>query len=261
MPDLESDPFPYAPRVHYKNAPLFNVVCQLRFPPILRLEGQAPADFQEAIRGTFPLLERMQPPILSQIPPEILQGIQMQGGWTFLTEDRSISVGLSVDSISLTVAKYERWERFTELLYGPLVALERIYKPAFFTRIGLRYQDLILRSALGLDGVPWSMLFRSEIMGELSVPAIEENLEDARRVLRLKLPAIGASVLLQHGMGFRPDRGPEQGYMIDLDFYTTSKVEVSDAKQSIDNLHGGVGRAFRWCISDRLHAALDPVPL
>jgi hypothetical protein len=52
------DLFPDSARVIYGKAPLTGVVCQLRFPPILRIESAPPADFQDRIREQFPLLER-----------------------------------------------------------------------------------------------------------------------------------------------------------------------------------------------------------
>ena len=42
------------PRSHYPNAPIHEVICQLRFPTILTINTVEPADFQEAIREDFP---------------------------------------------------------------------------------------------------------------------------------------------------------------------------------------------------------------
>ena len=42
------------PRTLYGNAPVHEVICQLRFPTILSINNTEPADFQEAIRDAFP---------------------------------------------------------------------------------------------------------------------------------------------------------------------------------------------------------------
>lgn len=47
-------PFPEVKRVIYKKNPLHQVICQLRFPPILKVDAEIPSIFQEKIRGEFP---------------------------------------------------------------------------------------------------------------------------------------------------------------------------------------------------------------
>ena len=42
-----STPFPDTPRVVYNKNPLFEVLCQLRFPHILRIETEIPAAVPE----------------------------------------------------------------------------------------------------------------------------------------------------------------------------------------------------------------------
>ena len=47
-------------RSNYRNAPIHEVICQLRFPTILTINSVEPADFQEAIRDAFPQYARRQ---------------------------------------------------------------------------------------------------------------------------------------------------------------------------------------------------------
>lgn len=73
-------PFPNSPRVIYRKNPLEQVICQIRFPSILRIDTEIPAAFQELVRSQFPLFEERQeggieiPVELSeQLPREILR--------------------------------------------------------------------------------------------------------------------------------------------------------------------------------------------
>ena len=50
----EKMPFPEAERVVYRQNPLDRVVCQLKFPPILKIEREIPVEFQDRIRKDFP---------------------------------------------------------------------------------------------------------------------------------------------------------------------------------------------------------------
>jgi uncharacterized protein (TIGR04255 family) len=135
MNTISSDLFPHSPRVIYRKAPLEYVTCQLNFPPILRIDGQPPAEFQDRIRKAFPLVEREINPLLSQLPPEVVQALAAQvasGGYKFLTEDRSSAITLTSVSLSFGTNSYQRWERFHEQFRAPLSALLDIYQPSFF---------------------------------------------------------------------------------------------------------------------------------
>lgn len=261
MPASADDLFPPSPRVIYEHAPLIRVVCQLRYPSLLRIESRPPDEFQERIRGMFPLFERTPNPLPVDLPKEIAQLLRLQVSGTayeFLTEDRSTTVTLTPESLALTTTSYRQWEVFRDHLRTPLAALVDIYKPSFFTRVGLRYQDMIDRNAVGLRGRPWSQLLRREILGELALPNFEGSLEQiANRTIRLKLPDGTGSVLMRHGLA-QVQGSEEICYMIDFDFFTEQKTEVRNAEATLDHFNGIAGSAFRWCITDTLRDALGP---
>jgi uncharacterized protein (TIGR04255 family) len=163
---------------------------------------------------------------------------------------------LGVDALAVTTCRYTKWEDFRENLALALGALIGDYKPAFFTRVGLRYQNLIMRSDLGLDGVPWSQLLEPSIAGELALPNWEQHVQEFRNIIRCNLPT-GGAFLLQHGYGNRSGSS-EQGYIIDFDFYNDAKTEVNDGLTAANMLNRHSGSAFRACISKTLHDKLEP---
>ena len=139
MTAVAGDLFPPAPRVLYRKAPLVQVTCQLRFPALLRLESDLPADFQELIRGYFPLLERQtQIPLPLQLPPEVAEAFRAQAGlsgWRFLTEDKKTTLALSSDLLAFRYHELHNMAGF----FGPMasgVLGARIYlrSKLFFTR-------------------------------------------------------------------------------------------------------------------------------
>jgi uncharacterized protein (TIGR04255 family) len=262
MPQTADDFFPPSPRVIYSKSPLVEVICQLRFPPILRIESSPPAEFQERIRQVFPLFEKDSGLPMPNIPPEIakLIGGSLSGSTTnrFLSEDKTTFLNLNSESISLTTSNYTQWEAFKESLRLPLTALIDIYKPSFFTRIGLRYMDAVERDRLGLSGKKWSELLNPIILGELSQPAFEDNLlEEVQRIIRVKYPDGSGAIRLRHGLGQVGDN-PETCYTIDFDFYVERRTEIKDGEAVLDRFNTRAGRAFRWCITDTLHHALGP---
>jgi uncharacterized protein (TIGR04255 family) len=96
-------------------------------------------------------------------------------------------------------------------------------------------------------------------MGELSNPHFEKCLIGAFRVLNLRMPSDSESIVIQHGLATAVG-GTEVGYTVDLDFSLDKKTKVSDVGEILERLHGSVGRAFRWFITDELHGILDPAP-
>ena len=52
--------FPEKQEIKLKTAPLDEVICQVKFSPILSIAKELPTDFQEAIRNRFPGFEIQQ---------------------------------------------------------------------------------------------------------------------------------------------------------------------------------------------------------
>ena len=255
--------FPEVTRVLYGKATLHEVVCQVRFPADLRLEKDPPADFQQRIRATFPLLTRKTQSIVGGLPPEVAKAFEAvvpSPGtniiWQFATEDGKTRLELTKDNLTLISQNYERWEQFWEAFREPLDAFVELYKPPFIVRIGLRYKNLIRRSVLDLKDVPWRELLASHVSGELAVDGIGERAVQAARSLVLTLPEREAKVQLQHGFA-QIAGSDEQCYVIDCDFFV-ERSDVNHAHDAIVYLHQHAARYFRWCITDRLHEAMVP---
>jgi uncharacterized protein (TIGR04255 family) len=260
--------FPETPRVIYERNPLVEVICQLRFPPILRIDSDPPAAFQDTIRDQYPNFREVQPSV-PDLPKEIVKimgkDFPMRIGnvvYEFISSDEQWKISLARDFIALTAYKYERWEQFRNNLSMPLQALVNIYSPAFYTRIGLRYRDVIQRSNLGLVDKKWSELLMPHIAGELSSPNIAENVLHQKHdiLIRLQEQENNGLVHLQHGLGEEGESG-EKIYIIDSDFYSEKKTEKENAIQILDYFNKQAARLFRWCISNSLHDAMGPRPI
>lgn len=263
MLDDDDGLFPNSPRVIYERTPLRQVICQLRFPTILRITAETPATFQEKVRRKFPIFERQAPVVEGQqLPPEIAQLIASATGgevsYSFRTEDSAEQMTLGKDFIALTHNSYIQWEAFRESLLLGMEALVGAYDPTSYSRIGLRYINLLKRSVLGLDGRPWSELLHERIAGELALPWFEQA-EEARRLVRLKLGDNGDQLLFQHGLD--PGDAAEMCYGLDYDFYHQEKVSIDAALPILERLHDYSGKAFRWSIAGVVHESMGPRPI
>lgn len=260
---IDDLPFPEFDRILYDKNPLELVICELRFPPILRIETDLPSAFQEAVRAQFPLFADARPAGLAVGLPQELSNLlgamlpqNMPRTYEFRSADGSWQITLTRESLALTCRRYKRWEEFRAVLGKPFTALLEHYAPAFFSRVGLRYRDVIRRSKLGLADVPWNELLRQELAGEFH-SVLAPNIKLASHQLILSLSGGAAQVLIQHGIA--PGQGQDQEicYYIDNDF-SIERRETNDAMETLDYFSKQSWRLFRGCIGDRLHDAMGP---
>src|SRR5713226_7941427 len=113
-PHLEDpNPFPESDRVIYAHNPLESVICQLRFPAILKISAGPPADFQESLRRYYPLYREIPPiDIATGFPAELVSIIgnllPNQGSKTheLSTQDGNWQLTLTQESLALSCKKY-----------------------------------------------------------------------------------------------------------------------------------------------------------
>jgi uncharacterized protein (TIGR04255 family) len=137
----------------------------------------------------------------------------------------------------------------------PIEALTKLYAPAFFLRIGLRYRDRIDREKLGLQSVPWRELLRPEALGELGDDRIEPHVAHILRELLVRLSEDAGHVRVVHGL---QRDGERLTYIIDSDFFTDKQTDTKAVGNALDAFNRRAGHLFRWYISTRLHDAMDP---
>lgn len=257
--------FPESPRVVYEQNPLLEVICQLRFPTILSVQTRVPDEFQEDIRSEYSLYELRNPQ--ADMPPELKQLLERSSSEVhvakvhdFISADGEWKVSLSQDFIALSTRAYKDWREFVGRLKPVVEALTRRYKPAHITRTGLRYQDLLRPSVLGMSGRPWSDFLGEAIRGEFG----DQNLGSAITERMVAFTAsLGGQSSCQIKHGILDVEGDSSGtsercYLIDSDFFSSDRMEIDDVWDQLHEFNILAGRAFRWCISEEVHLALKP---
>lgn len=264
-------PFPEIIRVIYEKNPLDEVICQLRFPPILKIDANVPADFQEAIRNDFPKYSEKKEinvdvptGIKEEIPPEvlvrILQSSDAKTNYEFLTDDESWKVNLTRTFIALSTKKYLHWEEFIQKFNAPLKALNDIYSPMKYTRVGLRYINIIHRSKLGLTDVDWAKLIQPQVLGILGSDEIGNNVNSFESKYEILLSDSESFVRMRSKL-VKPKDNSELCYYIDNDFVNEKSTNIKDVLTKLDFLRKRGSRFFRWCIKEELHQAMEPKEL
>ena len=258
------------PRAQYRKAPAHEVICQLRSPTILSINTVEPADFQEAIRAEFPKYARRQdttPPKITLVngsAPKVEQQPPVIN-YHFLSADNQWKLNLTKDFIALSTLHYTGWEEFARHLDKPLAAFIKLYKPAYFQRVGLRYVNIFSRSSLGIEDAKWAELISPAYVGPLCQPdAMEENFLNCASDLLLQLDSscrakihAGPGRLKNTAQGAPQD--PEVKFIFDMDLSMGGDVPCTLSAAGLETLHGHATRIFEGAVTDRLRTAMGPV--
>ena len=260
--------FSHETRCIYQSNQLADVICQLRFPEILTIGANIPVDFQEAIRDEYPQYiakKEMPAPKLTGAPGNLT--VQKQPeiiNYQFTSADGVWRVNLTSKFISLTCAKYTCWEDFAKHLDKPLAAFIKIYKPAYFERVGLRYLNFISREALGLSHKTYAELIAPCYLG----PLAEDDVADqtvTRSTVDVEMALRGGCHLKLHaGPGLVTQKGQQQKevkFIFDQDLFMSGNIPVNMSAGAMQTLHSQAFSIFRGAITDTLHEAMDPTEI
>ena len=164
--------------------------------------------------------------------------------------------------ISLSCARYTCWEDFAGKLDKPLAAFIKIYKPAFFERVGLRYLNFFSRKALELEGVPFSQLFNPCYLGILGEEDVSETSASRSSVDAELALRSGCRVKLHAGPGF-VNRGGQQDkevkFIFDQDLFMGGNIPVNLCAGALQTIHAQAFSIFRDAISPTLHRSMEPI--
>ena len=251
----------------FRKPQLMEVICQLRFPEILTISTRVPADFQEAIRREFPQYRATK-----EVPaPRLVGGpgnftLQNQAeiiNYQFVSADGVWRVNLTSKFISLACNRYTTWEDFAQKLDLPLAAFIKIYEPAFFERVGLRYINAFSRKDLDLEGVPFRDLFQPCYLGVLAEDDVSET-ATGRSSMDLEMKIRGGASLKLHagpGMVKRPNMpdDKEVRFILDNDLFMGGNIPIKLSAGAMETLHQQADSVFLGALTPRMMEAMEPL--
>ncbi len=259
-------PFPTVDRVIYNKNPLDAVICQARFPTMLKIDTELPSAFQEKLSPQYIHLTEGQEVVIDiqmgskpSIPAEDIKQLTTPAikNYEFSSEDSKWKVNLTRNFISLSTTSYVRWEDFRDRFVSVLNAFIDVYNPVLFTRIGLRYMDIILRSKLGLVDMEWEELIKPPFLGVLASSELRDNVKHFQATFVIDLDDKQGEVRINTGTVKATESG-ETSFMIDSDFYELKREGKDELLNKLDYFHSKASGLFRMCITDKLHNAMEP---
>jgi uncharacterized protein (TIGR04255 family) len=249
--------FPSKPEVRLRNAPLVEVVCQVKFPIILRIVKENPVDFQERIRQRFTGY-RIEQGLSARLPaPGGQEEAATEGGtriFRFVAPDEQTQASLAVDFYALSTRRYRHWDDFAKDLSLIHEAAQAVYEPTYATRIGLRYINRITCANASVESFDEVLdLIHPDLTALLRSEAWTAPVE---MVSQLVIPDDGGRLAIRHGIG---EEESERFFALDYDYFETGQLPLEGLLARLERYHQVIYDAFRWSLGDRSLARFEPI--
>lgn len=262
-------PFPQVERVIYQPNSLDSVICQLRFPTILQIDQQPPATLQNRIREFYPIFKEnieavheinIQQPNM-ELNSQVINKSTFIKNYQFSTFEEDYKINLTNSFIALTTTKYKRWEDFSDKLDFVCKYFIDEYKPPFFTRIGLRYVNIIEREKYGLEDCSWRDLIDPKYLGFLG-EEYSERIKSYHSAYDIPLSEDKCGVKVVTTIGRRePNEDANKVFVIDSDFYCQKRTLTNEYLSQLSFLNSRSSRLIRMMVTEKLHKAMNPIPV
>ena len=122
--------------------PLVFVLAEFRFSPILEMEKYIPT-LQDELRQEFPFISTQQNQEFQISPSGI--GINNTTEWVLQSKSKKQAITLNSNRLVYVTSEYDRFDGFKRQCKKALEAFIKIVNPSLWLRIGLRYNDAIIK--------------------------------------------------------------------------------------------------------------------
>jgi uncharacterized protein (TIGR04255 family) len=249
--------FPKMQEIKLNKPPLDEVICQVRFLPILSIARELPTDFQESIRDRFPGFE-VQQGVLLQFPTTGVNEKPIMEPtpkiYRFLTADKRSSVALTTDFCAITTKSYCQWSTFIEDLNLVGNTVVKKYHPSHATRIGLRFINKFTRKNTKSKTIQEILaLFREELTCLIQTEAWQEPNDF---ISQMVLADNHAKLALRVGFG---KEQKEPFFVLDFDYFEDGQLRIENLTSIVQKYHAKIYDAFRWCLKNESLERFEPI--
>jgi uncharacterized protein (TIGR04255 family) len=227
---------PEAGSAHYAQNFIRLAVCELRFPTLFEVEAETPPlALSKALRKEYPTHE-----LLKNVNVN-LGGVAHSNAHAFRSKKARWSVTLRAAALSLETSRYDSFDEFAERLVFVLKAAEGTIDSDFFTRVGLRYINIVPCEPEA--AAEW---VNPALVGPLAAGTYGTVNEYWQRV---QGPTAVGGYTFTHGVQVQPGSPPRE-YLLDLDFFKED-VPVAETLSVVKKLHELEFSMFRWSLGPK----------
>jgi uncharacterized protein (TIGR04255 family) len=255
---------PPAPSFQLESHQLAQVLCQIRFSPVLRInQDESVIAFQEAVRPTYPRYAKQQGMSLLITPQGVQQQAVPAAQHRFDDSDGVFTAILTPDFVALETNQYTDIDDFVERVVTLAEAVQEHYAPAEIHRVGLRFinelrltspdpkdemRDAITPALLGATGTDELV---DAVTGAQQI--LELTGDDSRMLVRHGLNTQGGTTVEQLILSNQPN--PEHAhpfYLLDVDSYAERNVtySVEGIEATLREFNDDARSFFAWSVCE-----------
>src|ERR1039458_2183983 len=220
------------PRFVLERHQIAQVICQVRFSPVLRLQQQTEVvPFQEEIRDRYPGFSAERAVGFLITPQGVVQQDTGAQNYRFIDQEHGVMLVLGTDFVAIETRSYVEIEDIVTRMTEAVELTARLYQPPQRSRVGLRFTNEFRFESTDLSSRVRAA-FTPAILGPAGTDELASATEGTQSVLRLRS---SAGNLLQVLHGLNPQGGTtvppiaawpvpsipqEPFYLLDLDAYS-----------------------------------------
>lgn len=250
------------------SSPLVYMLAQVKLTSIEKLEDFIPS-LQERVRGTFP-----------HYLPVSYQGIQFnqQGQlshvnlkqWHFLDKGKQTGIVLDKQALTIHTSCYQQFQLIMDKFEKVLTSFHEIVKFSLFTRLGLRYINLIEEGLRDIGPGLQGFHLTGDLFKESQFLSKAETTQYSKvGMIKLQATHIGDKTVigdlpnicippdlseLVKPLTFQNYHEPQDNFLLlDLDHFSEVEedFDVNRIIESFSGLHEGVYQSFCQAVGDR----------
>lgn len=259
----------------YTNNQIKNVLLRLSYPTILKIDTEPPVAFQEEVKNSFPEYqvsgqqknEIVLPGQLNALPVMKVEKSRLH---TFSEESADVAraagisggnggqISLSNEELILRFSRYSTWSEFKGHAENIVRAFLKIYQPALFKQISLRYINIFNRKDLDLESHNWSELFTDKIAGYF-INCDEDKVGSYNQEIVMQLDDAKEHLARYKHLLGRVRGETETCFILDAEYMTAKPCAPSRGMNELEALHGFAENIIERCASKLLREKLGEV--
>ncbi len=234
---------PDAEPVRYKRNLLQKVVCELKFPTVHGLDRQRPpASLANSLRKSYP-----EHTVAKDVNVSAT-GIAEEFAFLFTDKKSRTTASLRSSAIAIEANAYVSFEDFSSRVLALVASARQVIDSEFFTRIGLRYINVLPYQAEEMSS--W---VNPLLIGPLSA-GIFGDLQEASG--RIAAQNEEGGFAFAYGIALNSTIARRE-YVLDLDFFRHD-VELRAVEAVLHDLHEQEVKMFTWALGPAALAHMGP---